>query len=205
VNPSHESKFELPGMLSASSPDPENIAQALDHLSHADRLIALHSLARDQLRTLYAVVEGYAPMTLDALVPRHVPPLQPVRHVGRNSLPLFSRFEKRFYRLAGEAAVGGANFQSTSSLTGPGYFMAAAVQTRGEIVIDYTKIPDRAPADWPHLTDNEHGIGRFVYGGMIDTLRRVSEYVSIGAAQRSGHEPSAYFVLCRLPDNANAA
>jgi hypothetical protein len=192
-------------MLSASSPDPENIGQTLDRLSHAERLIAVHGLRRNQLQKLYDVVEGYTPMTLDALVPQGLPPLQAVRHIGRNSLPLFSHFEKRFYRLEGEAAVGGANFQSTSSLTGPGYFMAAALQNRGEIVIDYARIPHRAPEGWAELADNNHGLARLVYGGMIDTVRRVSKHVSIGAAQRSGHAPSAYFVLCRLPGGPGSA
>lgn len=141
-------------------------------------------------------------MTLESLVPAHTPPLQPVRHIGRNSLPLFSSFEKRFYRLHSQAAVGGANFQSTSFATGPGYFTASAGAERGEIVIDYRQIPDLAPEGWPALSDNDHGIGRLVYGGMTDTLRKVSEHVCIGAAHKQGQKPSAYFVLCRLPDAA---
>ena len=66
------------------------------------------------------------PMTLDELVPADVAPLQPVRHIGRNSLPLFSHFEKRFYRLGTPAAVGGANFQSTSSADRPRLFHSVA-------------------------------------------------------------------------------
>jgi hypothetical protein len=50
------------------------------------------------------------------------------------------------------------------------------------------------------LSDNRHGIGRLVYGGMIDTLRKVSEHVSIGAAHKQGQAASAYFVLCRMPE-----
>jgi hypothetical protein len=141
-------------------------------------------------------------MTLAELVPEDARPLQAVRHLGRNSLPLFSHFEKRFYRLATAAAVGGANFQSTSSFTGPGYFTASPAAERAEIVIDYNQIPPAAPEGWPALSDNLHGIGKLVYGGMIDTLRRVSTHVSIGAAQKPGHAPSAYFVLCRLPQAA---
>lgn len=193
-------------MLSGRSPDPENIAAALDRLSHAERLIALRGLERDQLRLLYTITEGFAPMTLSDLVPPETPPLQAVRHIGRNSLPLFSLFEKRFYRLekqtdqADQAAVGGANFQSTSALTGPGYFLASAATDRAEIIIDYSRIPSQAPAGWPALAGNEHGMGQLVYGGMIDTLRRISKHVSIGAAQKSGHKASAYFTLCRLAD-----
>jgi len=188
-------------MLSVRSPDPVDIARELDRLSHEQRLIALQGLRRDQLRLLFAVVEGFAPMTLNDLVPatQSGEMLHSVRHVGRNSLPMFSHFEKRFYRLANRAAIGGANFQSTSVLTGPGYFTASLASERAEIVIDYDRIPDIAPEGWPALADNHHGMARLVYGGMIDTLRRVSSHVSIGAARRPGHVPSAYFTLCRQP------
>jgi len=189
-------------MLCCRSPEPEHIARELDRLSHAERVLALQGLHRDQFPLLFALVDRFAPMTLDALVPAHATPLRPVRHVGRNSLPLFSAFEKRFYRLGTKAAVGGANFQTTSFATGPGYFTASPNAERTEIVIDYNQIPELAPEGWPALSDNNHGLGRLVYGGMIDTLRKVSEHVSIGAAQKQGDPPSAYFVLCRTPEAA---
>jgi hypothetical protein len=187
-------------MLCCRSPDPEHIASALDRLSHTERVLALQGMHRDQFSLLFALVDRFAPMTLDALVPAHATPLRPVRHIGRNSLPLFSGFEKRFYRLGTTAAVGGANFQSTSFATGPGYFTASPNAERTEIVIDYNQIPELAPEGWPALSDNNHGLSRLVYGGMIDTLRKVSEHISIGAAQKQGEPPSAYFVLCRTPE-----
>ena len=101
--------------------------------------------------------------------------------------------------------MGGANFQSTSFATGPGYFTASQSPDRAEIVIDYNHIPELAPEGWPALSDNSHGIGRLVYGGMVDTLRKVSEHVSVGAAHKHGQQPSAYFVLCRLPEAAAQA
>jgi hypothetical protein len=191
-------------MLCCRSPDPEHIARELDRISHAERVLALQGMHRAQFSLLFALVDRFATMTLDALVPAGAVPFQPVRHIGRNSLPLFSSFEKRFYRTGAAAAVGGANFQSTSFATGPGYFTASPNAERKEIVIDYNHIPDAAPEGWPALSDNRHGIGRLVYGGMIDTLRKVSEHVSIGAAQKPGQSVNAYFVLCRLPESASA-
>jgi hypothetical protein len=202
VTTSLEPKFALRDLLCCRSPDPENIARELDRLSHAERMVALQGMQRDQFSQLFGLVNGFAAMTLDALVPTNTAPLQPVRHIGRNSLPLFSSFEKRFYRLDSRAALGGANFQSTSFATGPGYFTASPSAERTEVVIDYNQIPDAAPEGWPALANNERGIGRLVYGGMIDTLRKVSEHISIGAAQKRGQAPSAYFVLCRLSDAA---
>jgi hypothetical protein len=185
-------------MLCCRSPDPEHIAQRLNNLSHAERVLALQGMNRDQFALLFALVDRFAAMTLDDLVPGDAAPLQPVRHIGYNSLPLFSSFEKRFYRLGTRAAVGGANFQSTSFATGPGYFTASPDADRREIVIDYSQIPDLAPEGWPALSDNRHGIGRLVYGGMVDKLRKVSAHVSIGAAHKQRQPASAYFVLCRL-------
>jgi hypothetical protein len=169
-------------------------------MTHPERVLAQQGMERTQLSLLFETFDGFAPMTVSDLVPAGTHPLQGVRHIGRNSLPLFSRFEKRFYRIEAPAAVGGANFQSTSKWTGPGYFTASAAAERAEIVIDYNQIPPVKPEGWPELTDNQHGIGRLVYGGgMIDTLRRVSSHVSIGAAHQPGGAPTAYFVLCRLP------
>jgi hypothetical protein len=202
VSQNHEPKFALKELLSCRSPDPEHIARELDRMTHAERMLALQGMERAQFPMLFAAVAGFAPMTLNDLVPEAARPFQAVRHIGRNSLPLFSSFEKRFYRLEKTAAVGGANFQSTSAFTGPGYFTASKAAERAEVVIDYNQIPNAAPEGWPELADNRHGIGKLVYGGMIDTLRRVSQHVSIGAAQKPGHAPSAYFVLCRLPEAA---
>ena len=93
--------------------------------------------------------------------------------------------------------MGGANFQSTSWLTGPGYFVARPNSRGDQIVIDYSELPEQAPANWPAIRDNEHGISRLVFAGMTDTLRRVSQHVSIGAAAKRGKGIDAYFVLCR--------
>jgi len=155
------------------------------------------SLRRTQLQALYQHVQGFARLELGQLVPASSAPFTQVRHYGRNSLPLFTRFEKRFFRLGESAAVGGANFQSTSWLTGPGYFVARPNERGDQIIIDYGELPERAPQSWPAIRDNNHGLSRLVFSGMTDTLRRVSEHVSIGAAAKRGEAINAYFVLCR--------
>ena len=60
-------------------------------------------------------------------------------------------------------------------------------------------MPPQAPPGWPAVRRNEVGLSRFVYGYMIDTLRRVSEHVSIGSAARKGRDMGSWFVLCREP------
>ena len=91
----------------------------------------------------------------------------------------------------------GFNFQTLSPITGPGYFIATEDTQRGEVVIDYRRVPDCHPSDWPAIRGNERGLARLVYGFMIDTLRRVSEHVTIGSASRDGKDTGNWFVLCR--------
>ena len=57
--------------------------------------------------------------------------------------------------------------------------------------------PSLAPEGWPAIRDNEHGLSRLVYGFMIDRMRRVSEHVTIGRANRHGKDFGSWFMLCR--------
>jgi hypothetical protein len=169
----------------------------LDGLSHDERVAAVRGLGRREVAKLYHTVDGFGELGLADLVPAGAPVLQPVRHFGLNSLAMFRIFEKRFYRTASGDEVGGANFQTLSPVTGPGYFSARRDPQRAEVLIDYQRLPSQTPAGWPQLRGNEHGVARLVYGFMIDRLRRVSEHVSVGAASRDGKDLGAYFVLCR--------
>lgn len=185
-------------LLSDHNSQPNAIAAWLDGLAPDTRVSEVRSLRRAELQRLFEVVKNFAPMTLAQLVPERLPPLTPVRHYGRNSLPMFTHFEKRFYRLSTPDCVGGANFQSTSWLTGPGYFVVRPAANSGELVIDYDVQPEQAPAGWPEVCSNDNGISRLVYGGgLLDTLRRVSEHVSIGAVAKRGEPVMGYFILCR--------
>ena len=181
---------------------PLDVARHLDGLTPADRIDAVLGLGRAEQRRLYDAASGFARLRLLDLVPPATPDLVPVRHHGRNTLPLFTRFEKRFARPRGEdpeapKRLAGFNFQTLSALTGPGYFVARDDVARGEVLIDYREIPTQAPEGWPPLRSNDRGLGRLVYGNMVDTLRRVSEHVSIGSAARGGKDLGSWFVLCR--------
>jgi hypothetical protein len=125
-----------------------------------------------------------------------------VRHFGKNTLPVFTHFEKRFCRPAGQdprrpTALFGFNFQALARLTGPGYYVAHADPALPEVLIDYRELPPAAPAGWPPLRSNEVGAARLVYGFMVDRLRRVSEHVTIGSAARHGRELGSWFLLDR--------
>lgn len=193
---------ELKARIAETPLDPKAVAVLLDGLEPASRVEAVRSLGRDAQRRLYDAAQGFLPLRLQDLVPPSVPDLRAVRHFGRNTLPAFTLFEKRFCRPPGRdpqrpEALYGHNFQTLSPLTGPGYFVAVADEARGEVLIDYRRVPPDAPPGWPPVRSNERGLSRFVFGFLVDTLRRVSEHVTIGSAARNGRDIGSWFVLCR--------
>lgn len=178
------------------------IAGRLDPLPASLRTEALRRISRRGQRALYEKSRGFAPVLLRELVPPDRSEFESVRHLGRNTLPAFRIFEKWFCRLPGSAReaperLAGFNFQALSGITGPGYFIAVADAERDEVLVDYRRLPDARPSDWPEIRSNETGLARFVYGFMVDRLRRVSRDVTIGSAARKGRELGSYFVLSR--------
>jgi len=197
-----EAGHELVSRLHDATIDRVTIAAFLDGLAPPQRVAAVRALGRREQRRLYDAVEHFLPLELADLVPASVADLAQVRHFGRNTLPAFTLFEKRFCRPRGgdprkPDALYGYNFQTLSPLTGPGYFVARAVPGRPEVDIDYRELPPEHPDAWPAIRSNERGLGRLVYGFMVDTLRRVSEHVTIGSAARNGKPLGSWFVLCR--------
>ncbi len=197
-----EPGLELVSRLREATIDRVAIAGFLDRIAHPERVAAVRALGRREQRRLYDAVEDFRPVRLGELVPAAVADLAQVRHFGRNTLPAFTLFEKRFCRPRGgdprkPDALYGYNFQTLSPLTGPGYFVAHEAPGRPEVWIDYRELPTDHPAAWPPVRSNERGLGRFVYGSMLDTLRRVSEHVTIGSAARGGKPLGSWFVLCR--------
>ena len=182
--------------------DPRSIREFFDGLGHEARIQATRALGPPEQRRLYAAVKDFEVMRLVDLVPAHAGDMCEVRHFGRNTLPAFRHFEKRFFRPTGAIAdqpesLYGYNHAAVRPLVGPGYFMASVSEEGNEVCIDYASLPSRVPEGWPGIRRNEVGLSRFVYGFMVDRLRRVSEHVSIGSAARRGREMGSWFVLCR--------
>jgi hypothetical protein len=193
---------ELLARIREQPTKPAELAGLLDGLSNQERVSAVRSVGRADQRRLYRAVEGFGAVQLVHLVPPAREALATVRHFGRNTLPAFNFFEKRFCRPPDQDAsapteLWGYNFQKMQPVTGPGYFVAHGDAGRGEVLIDYREVPDRAPPGWPAVKRNEQGLSRFVYGHMVDTLRRVSEHVTIGSAARKGRDLGSWFILCR--------
>jgi len=184
--------------------DIHRLAEVLDGLGHPGRLATIRGWHHEQQARLYEAVKGFKPLDLAYFVPDAVEPLTEVIHWGKNSLPAFTHFQKRFCKPDADAKeLYGYNENGEKWAVGPGYFvMHAPLDGRpeageGEMDIDYTKTPDKKPDAWPKIAKNEGGLGRVVYGGMIDVMRGVSSHVSIGRAFRGGKFADNYFVLCR--------
>jgi hypothetical protein len=193
----------LESMIDDAGGGPEEIAALLDGLPAALRAPTIRRLGRASQRALFQRVEGFARLRLVDLVPARCADHEEVRHLGRNTLPAFRIFEKRLCRPPGESResptqLAGYNFQAMKWVTGPGYFLAREDVERGEVIVDYTRLPDAGPEGWPAIRSNERGLSRFVYGFMIDRMRRVSQHVTIGSASRHGREMGSYFVMSRL-------
>ncbi len=185
-------------LVRAEPPDRAAIAALLDGLSPAERAAAITALAGPRLQSrLYAAVASASPVMLADLVPPDAPPLHEVIFHGKNSLPAFTLFQKRFCRPPrGGDALWGYNHQALAWLTGPGYFVVHQEGSRGS-AIDYRVVPPEHPPGWPEVKPNDRGLSRFVYGGMVDYMRRVARDVFIGSAHRAGKETGNYFVLSR--------
>jgi hypothetical protein len=193
--------------LAALLTDPDagiaDIAAFLDGLDQAHRWANVGRLGRAEQRLLYRRAAG-CPIGLDHLV-GDAAPLTEVIHDGRNTLPVpppWRVFQKRFCRLdpAGER-VGGYNEGPTRRLLGPGYFVARMAEpvwrAQGDVIIDYTEVPDAVVPGWPAVVPNTRGLQRFVYHGTCDLLRGVSAHVCVGVAVKRGRPLDHYFVLCR--------
>jgi hypothetical protein len=195
---------ELAARLGETPIPMKEVAALLDSAPHDQRVRWVRSVGRAEQRGLWHAAAGFLPLSLQDLVPAQKSDGETVRHFGKNTLPAFTHFEKRFCRPAGEdprapRSLYGFNFQSLAWLTGPGYYVAHADPGLPEVLIDYREIPPAGPPGWPAPRRNETGFARFVYGFMVDRLRRVSEHVTIGSAARNGKDLGSWFLLTREP------
>jgi hypothetical protein len=185
--------------LTASRVDCEEASRRFEEASPTERVEITHAIDASAQARLWEATAGRA-VSIAEMIPADFEPLRPVHFHGKNSLPLFSHFEKRFCRgpAGGPDELWGYNHQPTgwlAPLTGPGYFVA---YDAGEsVAVDYRRIPSERPDVWPELRDNRYRLSRFIYNGMIDYLRRISPHLLIGRATRDGKEMPNYFLLCR--------
>ncbi|MCP5068194.1 MAG: hypothetical protein GY946_16655, partial [bacterium] len=132
------------------------VAAFLDGLTHVQRVEATRNVGRKPQQRLYRAAQGFAPVRLEELVPPGVGDGKAVRHFGKNSLPAFTQFEKRFCRPPGQDPeapdeLWGFNHGILQPLTGPGYYVARPSPDAPEVLVDYNRVPPEAPSGWPPL------------------------------------------------------
>lgn len=185
-------------LLAQDPLDLDAIAHHLDGLSSDERISQVRAIPGKLQAKLFAAARGYKALSFDSYVPTEHPERTFVRHHGKNSLPAFSHFEKRFARPGPEASVlWGFNHSPMMGIVGPGHFVMRTGPDEGELHVDYYSIPEEQLDDAPPLKQNDQGLSALVYGKMVDVLRGVSDHVSIGRAIKKGKETGNYFLLCR--------
>jgi len=175
----------------------DELAKVLDELGFEGRLHAVREWGKDTQAKLFEAAKGKHPLDLSHFVPAGTADRAPIRHFGKNTLPLFNHFEKRFMKTEGDGPIVGYNHQDMGILTGPGYFTVRDGDDAGEIAIDYTMLPTQRADGWPDILPNEARLGKLVYAGMVDHMRGISSTVSIGRAAKGGKMMDAWFVLVR--------
>lgn len=174
----------------------------LSGLSVAERCDAIYGVGgvKRQAR-LFELAKEAAPLTLDQLIPPDRAPLDPVICYGKNSLPMFTSFQKRFCRAAADDprdVLYGYNHHVFGWATGPGYYLAKNVDHElGGVAVDYYQVPTQKPASWPAIKDNSILRSRAVYYQMIDYLRPLAEGIYIGRAVIREKITNNYFLLSR--------
>lgn len=170
----------------------------LEGLDPVERIHAVRGLTGSDQARLWELCEGRL-VSLDDMVPAAIPDGQIVIHYGKNSLPAFTLFEKRFCRAPGGKALWGYNHQTLMNWTGPGYYVADVEAETGSLAIDYRRLPDQAMNGAPPLRSNGAGLSRFIYKDMVDRMRLVGAGVTVGRVWKYGRWQNNYFMLCRGP------
>ncbi len=191
----------LKDIMATEPLDLSALSTHLDGLAPEARVAAVRTLGGKAQQLIWAATEGQGASLAD-LVPESTDATVEVINFGKNSLPVFTHFEKRMCRVPGEPdKLYGYNEGQTRPFIGPGYFVAHDFPERGEVGIDYMQVPpDGAPLPegWPAVKANEKGVQKFVYAGMVDYMRRVSATVTIGRAFKRGEKDLGHtFLLCR--------
>jgi hypothetical protein len=190
---------ELKSALIATDFDLKKVAEIIESAGPEERIKLIRTINKKGQNRLWDAAEG-SPVDLEHLVPGSAGSGVEVIHSGKNSLPLFTKFEKRFCRTDDGEFLYGYNEQSLRWLTGPGCFVAEHFDDFATIGVNYYKVPPTEaslPAGWPTVRPNEKGITNMVYGKMVDYLRKVSDHVAIGRAWKKGKITNNFFVLVR--------
>lgn len=184
-----------------------DIAKHLDALEPQEKLSQVLAVKGKWVKALYDAAADSPRVSLEEFVPKSSTGTTLI-YEGRNSLAMFTRFQKRFLRTK-KGIIVGYNHQAMMWLTGPGYFVFQDADGKAPVpdepYIDYLAEPPLIPEGWPAYKPNESGLSKAVYGFMHDYMRRVAKTVYVGKAYRlaedigPAEDIGAYFSLTLQP------
>jgi hypothetical protein len=180
--------------------DLARLSRDLDEVGHFARVWSTSQWSREDQAKVFEAAKDFRPLSLDDFVPPSVAARTEVTHIGKNTLGAFTHFEKHLFKPARDDAkdvLVGRNFQSTSTFTGPGFFVARPGTEAGEVEFDYAATPAETLDSWGAIRPNAGGISALVYGDMFDVMRGVSSHVTIGRLKKKGRLVDNWFVLVR--------
>jgi hypothetical protein len=190
---------DLKNALQNSNFSLKKVAEIIESSGPEERIELIRTIKKKGQHLLWDAADGN-PVDLEHLVPATAGSGVEVIHSGKNSLPMFTHFEKRFCRTEDGQFLYGYNEGALRWLIGPGCFVAEHFDDFETIGVNYYKVPPKdaaLPEDWPSVRPNEKGISNFVYAKMVDYLRKVSDHVAIGRAWKKGKQTSNFFILVR--------
>jgi len=175
-----------------SETDLSTLSGLLDDAESIARIEWLRSLSKKEQAALFLMAEGTQMRPEEVLgEDGHI-----LIHHGKNSLPVYSNFQKRITKHQG--VIQGYNHQSLQWLVGPGHFRVIENEAvPGELLFDYLWAPESVPEGFPAARSNKGGFSGLVYGNLQDVVRKVSRHVSIGRAYMKSKETNNYFGLCK--------
>jgi hypothetical protein len=177
--------------------DLPRVAHILDGLGPMGRLETIRGWDARTMSALWDAAKGKSQLTMEHFVPASVGPMTEVMHEGMNSLPVFTPVQKRMARTK-DGVVFGYNDVETQVFVGPGFFTVNPGKNDGELDIDYRAVPVHRLPSWPAVAPNTDGLGRFVWGDLVDVMRGISSHVSIGSSFKQGKALGVFFAVSRV-------
>jgi hypothetical protein len=167
----------------------------LDALATGAKIDQTRALGKRQLSRLWDLCDG-GKLVMDEIVPPTANEDQTFEFAGRNSLAMFSNFEKHFAK-HGDQIVG-FNMNWHGAVSGWGSFTCDIAPARpDEVRFDYTALPKGVPSSWPSVRPHKGLISYFTYHNQYDYNRRVAKDVVIGCATILDKPRGAWYVLVR--------
>lgn len=188
-----ETEIPLPRLVGSLTP----VTDALDRATPEARVNWMRSLGGREQRALWELAKGTTLTVADFLAPDG----SVLIGEGKNALPVFSWFQKRFARVGDELVGYNHNSKFLTFFAGPGHFVFYdSPEVPGEVWVDYRVLPKQRHPDFPELVTNDRWIiPKLVFGGMVDKMRRVSQHVVIGDAFAGTEKSKGVGFMLTLP------